>query len=130
MHFLETNATAFGWVGGSFGRNVLSAFENYPWPGNIRELQNEVSRGLTLAGEGQTIELEHLSENLRRTEFEQIDDTASGDLKTAVSHYERAYIRRALETKGWNVTKTSDELGISRVGLQRKIKRLGIVRPR
>jgi transcriptional regulator with GAF, ATPase, and Fis domain/tRNA A-37 threonylcarbamoyl transferase component Bud32 len=129
-HFLGMEATAQGIKPKGLSDDVVRAFESYSWPGNIRELENEIKRGLTLAGDEERIEILHLSDAVRTAnEKDEVKLIGDCDLKQAVSHYERTYVRKSLLENGWNITKTSKSLGLTRVGLQRKIKRLGIVRP-
>jgi len=46
-----------------FGDRALQALHRYDWPGNVRELENLVERGVILASQGETVELEHLFPN-------------------------------------------------------------------
>lgn len=126
-HFLRTCSEDFGWNPGRMSAEVLAAFEAYDWPGNVRELENEIRRGLTLAGDGERIEVRHLSERLGRPQLPLPSDV--GELKDAVASYEGAYISSALDRQDWNVTRTAEQLGLTRVTLQRKIKKLGLKRP-
>lgn len=128
-HFLMTESARMGWESKGFDESVLKLFESYPWPGNVRELENEVRRGITLAGKGKPIQVHHVSDALHNA-ASSIELPESGSFKDAMASLEAKVIRKALLQNDWNVTKTSNILGLSRVGLQRKLKRLGIERPR
>jgi len=101
--------------------------EQYSWPGNIRELENEVRKMVAICGRGVTVS--DLSPEIRGdlTPARGFGSLAlTGTLKEMVETLERRVIKNALlENKG-NKTKTSAELGLSRLGLRKKLERYGI----
>ncbi len=104
------------------------ALLNYPWKGNVRELQNAVERSMILSG-GESITLETLPHDVRVAatnvpEFAHADDTIS--LKKAVKDIERTLITRALNRTGGNRSKAAGLLEISYPSLLRKIKEHGL----
>ncbi len=101
-------------------RKALSALGRQSWPGNVRQLQNELSRALVLADD--VIRLEHLACASPAGEAEPVGDL---DLRGQVGILERKLIRRALDQAGGNQTRAAKLLGVSRYGLQKMIKRLG-----
>ncbi len=107
--------------------DVREFFNNYNWPGNIRELENIIERLVLLAG-SDTITIEDIPQEIRYTAT---GDTA-GDLsqsgksfkeliKSRTETIEKDIIKRVLEECDGNVSKAALQLGISRKGLQLKM---------
>ncbi len=92
------------------------------WPGNVRELRNEVARAAQVA-DGH-IEVFDLSPAIRAEGEGHGADSRS--LRTQVEELERRMIGRALMVHGGNKTRVAEELGLSRLGLRKKMARLGI----
>jgi transcriptional regulator with GAF, ATPase, and Fis domain len=117
-----------------FDPAAVDLLDKYDWPGNIRELQNEIERAVVLAPRGESIRPEHLSDQLRKmTEDSKpkpvISATpASSDalLREARAGFEARYIAEVFANNGGNVSRTATALGISRISLQRKIKEYGL----
>ena len=107
---------------------------SYAFPGNVRELENEIRRTVATVENGEFITVQHLSAEIARAKPRA--DRAHGpavaldglSLKERVEHLEAALVRAALERHRWNHTRAADELGLSRVGLSNKLKRYGIGR--
>jgi two-component system response regulator HydG len=98
---------------------VIRVLMDYPFPGNVRELENLIERGIAMA-QGDTIELSHLPESVQKTEtfnFRKIE----GRLPT-LEEQELEYIRRVLEEVKGNRTAAAQILGINRASLWRKLK--------
>ena len=122
-HFLEKHAKLMSRETPILDRGVLELLKDYDFPGNIRELENIIERGLALASGG-TINAEHLPDDIREfriTTFRRKD----GKLPT-LEEQEVEYIRRILTESGGNKTLAAETLGIDRVSLWRKIKRYGL----
>jgi DNA-binding NtrC family response regulator len=103
-------------------RQALAALLRHPWPGNVRQLENEIRRALVLADA--VITPEHLSPGL-------FDMAASAaltplDLRGHVDQLERTLIRQALDAAAGNQTRAARMLGVSRFGLQKMIRRLAL----
>ena len=92
---------------------------DYPWPGNIRELENEIERLLVLAGEEQKIAAELLSQRIKEWgEKAKVQGVRiQGKLKDALEELEKTMIREGLKRTNWNKSRLAKELGISRAGL-------------
>ena len=108
---------------------------SHPFPGNVRELENEVRRIVATVQNGEFITVQHLSAEIARAR-PRIDHHAGAaeplngqTLKDRVEQLEVGMVRAALERHHWNHTRAADELGLSRVGLSNKLKRYGIGRP-
>ncbi|MEZ4408931.1 MAG: sigma 54-interacting transcriptional regulator [Polyangiales bacterium] len=105
-------------------RRALSRLVAAPWPGNVRQLRNEVHRAAVLS-DG-TIREEHLSPELLRGELRPEGAASPLDLRHAVADVERDLVERALAEHEGNQSRAARSLGLSRYGLQKKLKRLGI----
>lgn len=101
-------------------KRVLERLTTHPWPGNVRQLENEVRRGLALSP-SDTLREEHFSVFAQRTGTAEITDL---DLRAHVDELERKLIRRALDAARGNQTRAAEMLGVSRFGLQKMLKRL------
>ncbi|GHV29752.1 type 4 fimbriae expression regulatory protein PilR [Spirochaetia bacterium] len=102
----------------------------YPFPGNIRELENVLERAL-IYREGDAITPKDI--DLRRVEPENIPNAADGEpvdpnaiLPNGLEGIEREAIRKALARTNGNRTRAAEELGISRKTIINKIKAYGI----
>lgn len=109
------------------GRAIEKLYD-YAWPGNIRELQNEIERLCVLAGDEQKVSHEILSQKIL-----DVGDKAKvqgsrlqGKLKDALEDLEREMIKEGLRRTGWNKSKLAKELGISRAGLIMKVEKYGL----
>ena len=108
-----------------FSPEVYARFYDYPWPGNIRELENVIERAVVLCA-GKTVE----PACLPREFSEQVcSPPAEGSIGSAVEHTQRQAIVRALERCSFNRTAAAKELGIDKTTLYRKIRALGIELP-
>jgi len=97
-----------------------------PWPGNVRELENAVERAVLL---GESASLLASDFGLRDdVETPQGDDIKTASRSAALGA-ERRMISEALEATGGNVTHAAQKLGLSRRGLQIKMKELGLRDP-
>jgi two-component system response regulator HupR/HoxA len=103
----------------------------YAWPGNVRELENEIERITTLFGARPVLEAEMLSPRIagahpgdRPLDIKMLYDAP---LSEAVCELEQDILKKTLMRTNWNKSKTARELGLSRQGLLKKIKRYGLV---
>jgi DNA-binding NtrC family response regulator len=110
---------------------ALQALHNYSWPGNIRELENLLTRALVLCP-GDTIEPEHLSLTVFDSQLEQ-ESSQEGDTepRTGSYHekievYSRKLLENALSRNGWNQTKAADDLGLQRTYFTKLLRQKGI----
>ncbi len=97
----------------------------YDWPGNVRELRNEIRRIAALHG-GSTIRPEHLSPRITAYRPPDPERVAGRELRTLVEDLERRVLRATLQRHGWNKSRASEELGLSRLGLRKKLERYGL----
>ncbi len=102
---------------------VLSILMNYDFPGNVRELENIIERGVALAN-GKAIEEAHLPEDLRELSIRTFRKK-EGRI-TTLGDQEMEYIKWVLKEVGGNKTLAAQTLGIDRVSLWRKLKKYGL----
>jgi transcriptional regulator with GAF, ATPase, and Fis domain len=115
-------------LGASMGRQFdaisrasLLALQQYPWPGNIRELRNVVERAM-ITTDGPVLSIELPSTPARR----------SGSSSRSLKVVERDYVLAVLQQTGWRVRGPRGAavvLGLPPTTLENRMKRLGIVRP-
>ncbi len=109
---------------------VMEAFSRYPWPGNLRELENAVEHALNLT-DGDELRLEHIPPHIWQHVIENTDkkDTACAkDLDDSLAKYEHDLIIAALRATGNNRSKAARLLNISRSGLYKKLQKYAIPR--
>ena len=107
-------------------------FSQHWWPGNVRQLRNEIKRAVALSAPGGTIEPEHLSPEIVSTRLPSPSSgpgprhrtTAPTNLAAAVEEIERDLIQSALNHSGGNISETARTLGLTRRGLYLKLRRL------
>ena len=110
-----------------FDREALNILMAAPYPGNVRELENEIERAVTLADDGKAISADLLSPTLKGEQSLLLSFLHHpGTLKEITESIEKFYIREKLKEQRGNITRTARSLGLSRVGLQKKINRYGI----
>ena len=109
--------------------DAMEALLRYPWPGNVRELQNELARVLALYGDSPRVERWMLSESLFAEAGANLPAGPSGlTLQEAQVDLERRMIRQTLGRFGGNRSRSARALGLSRQGLLKKLRRLGLER--
>lgn len=105
-------------------KEALECLITYPFPGNVRELENEIERAMAMTADGNLIEASNLSDKIRsRLVTESPGVKFQGSLKEMVEELEKAVLIRTLEKHGDNKTRVAKELGLSRNGLMKKMKR-------
>jgi hydrogenase-4 transcriptional activator len=113
---------------------ALDLFSQHWWPGNVRQLKNEIQRAVALSGPDGLVGPEHLSPEFaaRRdhapTPAPQADEASAARLPLglAVECLERDMIRNALDRSAGNISETARTLGLTRRGLYLKMRRLGL----
>jgi Nif-specific regulatory protein len=136
-HFLERYTREFGREIAGFTQPALERLQAYDWPGNVRELENEVQRAVIQADGEQFITPELLSARVRTSDAKAPDQTpelgpddaeddASGTLREMMDHFEKRILARTLAAHGNNKTSAAKALGITREGLHKKLKSLGM----
>jgi transcriptional regulator with AAA-type ATPase domain len=125
--FLARSAKRAGCRVPSIAPAAVRTLVRYHWPGNVRELGNEVERLIAFHGDAGTILPRMLSPHLEESDGGEAGALAgrSGSMPDAVRTLERAMIADALRRFAGNRTRAAGELGITRQGLLKKLKRYG-----
>jgi DNA-binding NtrC family response regulator len=115
-----------------FTPDAIAVLEAYPWPGNIRELENLIERMVVLGEENRFIDEKDLPFDLlfhgESERGEQKGTRENKGLVQARHAFERLYILRALQNCRWNQTLAANLLGIHRNTLIQKMKALDLAR--
>jgi len=108
--------------------SCMDVFRTVSWPGNLRQLEHVLER-MALLADGPTLRSSDIPLDLRS----EIDLSSGGEagnfreiVRRQTQSLEKDLIEKALEEMDGNITRTAEHLGISRKGLQLKIKELGI----
>ena len=118
----------------SLGPDVLDLFAQYWWPGNVRQLRNELQRAVAMAPPGGTIGPEHLSADLTAAApntggngpAPRVALRGGQTLASVVDEIERDLIREMMSRHRGNISETARALGLTRRGLYLKLRRLGL----
>lgn len=112
--------------------DFLTVLKSYGWPGNIRELKNHVRRAVLFCQTGeltpQDLAMNLLQESQQNAEAAK--EEPNGTLWEKVAKTEREILEEALKANDSNRTATARALGISRVGLYKKMKKYGMIKSR
>ncbi len=98
---------------------ALRCLRGYPFPGNVRELENEIERAVALGDDGQPLGLAHLSDRLRTNPAA---STPPVTLNDAIEQLKRRMLEDALRECG-SKTRAAERLGLSRQSLQQMLRR-------
>jgi Nif-specific regulatory protein len=127
VFFLDRYTREMGKSVPGFAQETLEILSAYDFPGNVRELQNEVQRLVIQADDGAFLTPELLSPRVRQIETVLLSaGAAKGSLKEMVDQVERHILIEALREHGNNKTAAAKTLGITREGLHKKLKQLGV----
>ncbi len=146
--FLESAAGQHRKTLRGFAPGVVELLARAAWPGNVRELQNEMERAAALAADGEVVGMEHLSPGLRASvtgaaiaalpsagssvrpasaaDGVRAADAAVASLAEVRAAAERQYIAEVLGRHRGNVSRAAAALGVSRVALQKKMKKYAL----
>jgi Nif-specific regulatory protein len=134
-HFLSKYCKMMNTELKQFTPEALEKLSGYAWPGNARQLENEIKR-LVASVRGKSITEDHLNgsignltasiQSCQPKEQPAPKSPTSRSLPDAVEQLERRLIEEALRNSGGNKQKAAQTLGLSRQGLIKKLKRLGI----
>jgi transcriptional regulator with GAF, ATPase, and Fis domain len=127
QHFMQKAAATSGVVVKPVDPAAMAKLCSYRWPGNVRELENETTRAAAFSGAMVTVA--DLSPQVRAGSDPTgvlADERDGTRLRPRVERLERTLIREAMTTCVGNQTKAAKVLGLSRFGLQKKLRRYRI----
>ena len=131
-HFIGQLASSTGLPARQIGGDAMAALQAHDWPGNVRQLRNNVERLLILAtGEpSQPITLETLPPEVSVVRVSQganeNEKMIAMPLRDAREHFEREYLQAQIDRFGGNISRTANFVGMERSALHRKLKSLGL----
>jgi two-component system response regulator HupR/HoxA len=126
-HFAEKYSREMKKERAYFAPRSLDLFLEYAWPGNVRELQNEVQRCLILCGEDRFIREEHLSPKINPRQ--EMSNGPDCNFFEAKAEFVKRFLNQALLRSNYNKARTAEEIGLSRQGLFKLIKKHKIEAP-
>lgn len=135
-HFMKLHAEEQGLRMKEISPEAMAVFQQYDWPGNIRELRNLIER-LMIMAPGSVIEAAQAGLSLQARPAGPASQAAApavnpvlaqsyDSLRDARNAFEKEYIARKLREHHWNISRTAEELKIERSHLHRKIKLLDV----
>lgn len=134
-HFMKTHVDEQGLRMKEVSPEAMAVFQQYEWPGNIRELRNLIER-LMIMVPGFVIDASQAALSLqgRTAGVMPVSNQAPNPLLTksydslrdARNAFEKEYISRKLREHHWNISRTAEDLKIERSHLHRKIKLLDV----
>jgi two-component system nitrogen regulation response regulator NtrX len=135
-HFMKVHAEEQGLRMKEISPEAMAVFQQYDWPGNIRELRNLIER-LMIMAPGPVIEAAQAGLSLQARTSGPASQSAAptinplftqsyDSLRDARNAFEKEYIGRKLREHHWNISRTAEELKIERSHLHRKIKLLDV----
>jgi DNA-binding NtrC family response regulator len=115
--------------------DFLACLRNYSWPGNVRELKNHVRRAVLFCRSGELTPRDlapHFLESLRQPAPGTLSQVPPASLRgqtllERVAANERALLEHSLRENNFNRTATAKALGLSRVGLYKKMSKYGMI---
>jgi transcriptional regulator with PAS, ATPase and Fis domain len=121
-HFLQRCAQRFGVVGLEISSEAEALLASYDWPGNVRELKNVIEAATFYARESGVVQPIHLPREIRHPGRPLKDASLPG----RIEELERSEILAALEEAKGVKTEAARILGVSRKGLNDRLRRLGL----
>ena len=119
-HYLKLYAAKYQKEQLQISQTTLDKLIAYHWPGNIRELQHAIERAVIMSNTQKLLPSDFLLKNAEPGRHKNIPDTLN------IESLEKNAIETAIELACGNLTKASEELGIGRTTLYRKMRRYGI----
>lgn len=132
QYFIGQVAQSSGLAPRRIGEDAIAVLQAHDWPGNIRELRNNVERLLILAGgdPNATITAEMLPEEIGSNVPLPVNGGAehlmSLPLREAREIFEREYLLAQINRFGGNISRTAEFVGMERSALHRKLRALGV----
>jgi DNA-binding NtrC family response regulator len=137
QHYLERGIQESRKTGLRFAEETMEYLVLYRWPGNVRQLANEVRRLVALAEPGAVLMPEHLSHDIRASRrtipagervltSNEVVVRTDQPMAAALEHLERTMVQQALKESSGRLEDAAQRLGLSRKGLYLKRQRLGI----
>jgi two-component system nitrogen regulation response regulator NtrX len=134
--FMEQISRQSGIPKCKMGNDAMAVLQAHDWPGNVRQLRNNIERLMILSrvGEGETITADMLpneiGEMLPSMGGNETEHLLAMPLKEARERFERDYLAAQVGRFGGNISRTAEYVGMERSALHRKLKMLGLFEKR
>lgn len=130
-HFVKTISQQVGIKPREISDDVISILQTHAWPGNVRQLRNNIERLLILVRDGDgPITAEFLptevSDSLPRIQMDADENIMDLPLREARELFEKRYLVAQIGRLGGNISRTAEFIGMERSALHRKLKALGV----
>ena len=125
-YFVAASCSREGLKAKRFTAEAMARLMGYEWPGNIRELENEVAKAVLLSGDAAEIDPQFLSSHIAQSSKTAVETARSGNLKEALDALELEMIRAALAECQGNKSRAAEKLGVSRTNLIKKVQLFGL----
>src|SRR3982751_3768026 len=132
-YFMDQISQATGLPKRQIGEDAMAVLQSHDWPGNVRQLRNNVERGMILAGGDADAVIS--ASMLPQDVGAMVPNLPNGNggehlmglpLRDAREMFEREYLRAQINRFGGNISRTAEFVGMERSALHRKLKALGI----
>ncbi|HNS04581.1 MAG TPA: sigma-54 dependent transcriptional regulator [Candidatus Saccharicenans sp.] len=123
-HFLDFYAREMNRPRAFYTPEALELLLKYDWPGNVREVQNEIQRDLILAGGEKIIQADWLSTPIKKSRDKVLTDR--WDYSQAKADFEKKFLGEALRHFNYHRARTAAAIGLTRQGLFRLLKKHGL----
>lgn len=120
-HFLKVYTHKYRKSFKGFKGNAIQLLQNYPWPGNIRELQHAIERAIIMA-EGDELDGRDFFFLSAKPTSDKISQTSTLNL----DEVEKNMIQKAIDKNGGNISKAAKDLGLTRASLYRRLEKYGL----
>lgn len=131
--FMEQISSATGLAKRRIAEDAMAVLQTHDWPGNIRQLRNNIERLMILAGGDPEIELNAAMLPAELNSMVPVTPNGAGGerlmslpLREAREIFEREYLVAQLNRFGGNISRTAEYIGMERSALHRKLKSLNI----
>ncbi|WP_455479821.1 nitrogen assimilation response regulator NtrX [Bartonella sp. B23] len=130
-HFVKTISRQLGIKPREVSDDVIAILQAHAWPGNVRQLRNNIERLLILVRDGDgpiTTEFlpQEVSDSLPRIQIDTDESIMDLPLREARELFEKRYLVAQIERLGGNISRTAEFIGMERSALHRKLKALGV----
>ncbi|WP_208435267.1 sigma-54-dependent transcriptional regulator [Bartonella phoceensis] len=130
-HFVKTISQQVGIKPREVSDDVIAILQTHSWPGNVRQLRNNIERLLILVRDGDgpiTADFlpSEVSDSLPRIQMDSDENIMDLPLREARELFEKRYLVAQIGRLGGNISRTAEFIGMERSALHRKLKALGV----
>ena len=122
-HFVRKYCELYGLPEKSISKDLMRRFKSHPWPGNVRQLENMVQRGVILSADEETIEVEHVFDEFCAEAEANGSGRRPDEKMQTIEDMERYMILQALSESGNNQQLAAERLGISARTIRNKLRK-------